>query len=138
MAVSESVNKETGKKFLIPGDIVEVLDQNPSGLWLVRRISRSVEIGFVLETILEKPKGYFHLTLFAMIYTLKNAQFVTNLQQTCTIAVPTTCQQDVFALIVPSLLTACYKVVELNRLVTSCSNNLLSSCNSAIDNLVAT
>jgi hypothetical protein len=76
-----------------------------------------------------------------------------NLQQTCSNAVPTTCQQDVFALLVPSLstqvvnglLTTCYKVVELNRLVTSCSNNyLLSSCNSTIcqqvvsDNLVAT
>ncbi len=60
VAVSESVDKETGKTFLIPGDIVEVLDRNPSGLWLVRRISRSVEIGFVLETILEEPKGYFH------------------------------------------------------------------------------
>ena len=41
--------------------------------------------------------------------------------------VPTTRQQDVFALLVPSLLTICYKVVELNRLVASCSNNLLSS-----------
>jgi hypothetical protein len=54
------------------------------------------------------------------------------------------CQQDVFALLVPSMLTTCYKVVELNRLVTSCSNNLLSSCNPttcqqvASDNLVAT
>jgi hypothetical protein len=51
-------------------------------------------------------------------YTRKNAQVVTNLQQTCSNAVPTTCQQDVFALLVPSLLTTCYKVVELNRLVT--------------------
>jgi hypothetical protein len=40
------------------------------------------------------------------------------------------------------LSTTCYKVVELNRLVTSCSNNLLPSCNSTIyqqvvrDNLV--
>jgi hypothetical protein len=56
----------------------------------------------------------------------------------------TTCRQDGFALLVPSLLTTCYKVVELNRLVISCSNNLLSSCNSNIsqqvvsDNLVAT
>jgi hypothetical protein len=72
----------------------------------------------------------------------KNAQVVTNLQQTCSNAVPTTCQQDVFALLVPSSLTSYYKVVELNRLVTSCSN--LSSCNSTIcqqvvrDNLVAT
>jgi hypothetical protein len=77
--------------------------------------------------------------------TRKNAQVVTNLQQTCSNAVPTACQQDVFALLVPSLLTTCYKVVELNRLVTSCSNNLLSSCNSTIsqqvhasDKLVAT
>jgi hypothetical protein len=46
--------------------------------------------------------------------------------------------------VVHGLLTTCYKVAELNRLVTSCSNNLLSSCNSTIcqqvvsDNLVAT
>ena len=46
--------------------------------------------------------------------------------------------------VVNGLLTTCYKVVELNRPVTSCSNNLLSSCNSTIcqqvgnDNLVAT
>ena len=46
--------------------------------------------------------------------------------------------------VVNGLLTTCYAVVELNRLVTSCSNNLLSSCNSTIcqqvvsDNLVAT
>jgi hypothetical protein len=78
------------------------------------------------------------------MYIRKNAQVVTNLQQTCSNAVPTTCQQDVFALLVPSLLTSCYKVVELNRLVTSCSDNLSSSCNSTIcrqfasDNLVAT
>ena len=56
MAVSESLNKETGKTFLNPGDIVEVLDRNPSGLWLVRRISRGVEIGFVLESVLEEAK----------------------------------------------------------------------------------
>jgi hypothetical protein len=31
-----------------------------------------------------------------------------------------------------ALLATCYKVVEFNRLVTSCSNNLLSSCNSTI------
>jgi hypothetical protein len=106
VAVSESVNKETGKKFLIPGDIVEVLDQNPSGLWLVRRISRSVEIGFVLETILEKPKGYFHLTLFAMIYTLKNAQFVTNLQQyhCCSNNLSTGCVRTDCSQLVDSLL----------------------------------
>ena len=46
-----------------------------------------------------------------MDYT-KNAQVVTNLQQTCSNAVPTTCQQDVFALLVPSLLTSCQRLVD--------------------------
>ena len=60
-------------------------------------------------------------------YTRKNAQVVAMLFQ----KLVNRCQQDVFALLVPSLLT-------------SCSNNLLSSCNSTIcqqlvsDNLVAT
>jgi hypothetical protein len=51
-------------------------------------------------------------------YTGKNAQVVTNLQQTCSNAVPTTCQQDVFALLVPSLLTSCRRLVD----------NLLQGC----------
>ena len=51
-------------------------------------------------------------------YTRKNAHVVTNLQQTCSNAVPTTCQQDVFALLVPSLLTSCQRLVE----------NLLQGC----------
>jgi hypothetical protein len=62
--------------------------------------------------------------------TRKNAQVVTNLQQTCSNAVPTTCQQDVFALLAPSLLTTCYKVVEFK-----CSTDLLQVVNG---NLVAT
>jgi hypothetical protein len=80
--------------------------------------------------------------IFVVRWASVLAQVVTNRQQTCSNAVPTTCQQDVFALLVPSLWTTCYKVVELNRLVTSCSNNSLSSCNSTIcqqvvsDNLV--
>jgi hypothetical protein len=40
---------------------------------------------------------------------------VTNLQQTCSNAVPTTCQQDVP--VRTACWQACYKVVELNRLV---------------------
>jgi hypothetical protein len=82
--------------------------------------------------------------LVELLYTRDNAQVVTSLQQTCSNAVPTTWQQDVSHCLFPALLTTCYKVVELNRLVTSCSNNLLSSCNSTIcqqvvsDNLVAT
>ena len=51
-------------------------------------------------------------------YTRKNTQVVTNLQQTCSNAVPTTCQQDVFALLVPSLLTSCERLVD----------NLLQGC----------
>jgi hypothetical protein len=48
----------------------------------------------------------------ACVYTRKNAQVVTNLQQTCSNAVLTTCQQDVFALLVPSLLTSCQRLVD--------------------------
>jgi hypothetical protein len=59
------------------------------------------------------------LACVAGVYLRKNAQVVTNLQQTCSNAVPTTSQQDVFVLLVPSLLTTCYKVVKLDRLVTS-------------------
>jgi hypothetical protein len=55
---------------------------------------------------------------FNRVYTRKNAQVVTNLQQTCSNAVPTTCQQDVFALLVPSLLTSCQRLVD----------NLLQGC----------
>jgi hypothetical protein len=52
------------------------------------------------------------------LYTRKNAQVVTNLQQTCSNAVPTTCQQDVFALLVPSLLTSCQRLVD--KLLQDC------------------
>jgi hypothetical protein len=47
-----------------------------------------------------------------LIYTRKNAPVVTNLQQTCSYAVPTTCQQDVFALLVPNLLTSCQRFID--------------------------
>lgn len=76
MAVSESVDKETGKKFLIPGDIVEVLDRNPSGLWLVRRISRSVEIGFVLDTILEEPKRYGYCGFIPYFFIRQDSKII--------------------------------------------------------------
>jgi hypothetical protein len=52
------------------------------------------------------------------IMTRKNAQVVTNLQKTFSNAVPTTCQQDVFALFVPSLMTRCQRLVD----------NLLQGC----------
>jgi hypothetical protein len=52
------------------------------------------------------------------MYTRKNAQIVTNLQQTCSNAVPTTCHRDMFALLVPSLLTNYQRIVD----------NLLQGC----------
>ena len=57
-----------------------------------------------------------------MTHVLKNAQVVTNLQQTCSNAVPTTCQQGVFALLVPNLLTSCQRLVE-NLLATRLLNS---------------
>ena len=42
-------------------------------------------------------------------YTRKNAQLVTNLQQTCSKLVGTSLLQDLSALLLPSLLTSCYK-----------------------------
>jgi hypothetical protein len=42
----------------------------------------------------------------------KNAQVVTNLQHTCSNAVPTTCQPDVFTLLVDKLSMACYKLFQ--------------------------
>ena len=67
-------------------------------------------------------------------YTRKNAQLVTNLQQTCSKSVATTCWQDVLALVVPSLLTrllqACSRLatslMNPTALLQVCSNNLLS------------
>jgi hypothetical protein len=81
--------------------------------------------------------------VWTCITHVKNAQVV--IQQTRSNAVPTThCLVPACWQVVNGLLTTCYKVVELNRLVASCSNNLLSSCNSTIcqpvvsDNLVTT
>jgi ABC-type uncharacterized transport system fused permease/ATPase subunit len=48
----------------------------------------------------------------AVVHTYKNAQVVTNLQQTCSNAVPTTFQQNVFALLLPSLLTSCQRLAD--------------------------
>ena len=49
--------------------------------------------------------------LWNVCYTRKNVQLVTNLQQTCSNVVSTICHQDVFALLVPSLLTSCQGVL---------------------------
>jgi hypothetical protein len=48
----------------------------------------------------------------SLFYTPKNAQLVTNLQQTCSNVVPTTCQQGVFALLVLNLLRSCQWLVD--------------------------
>jgi hypothetical protein len=61
-------------------------------------------ISLIVNTFVPKPSSY----------TRKNAQVVTNLQQTCSNAVPTTCQQDVFALLAPSLLGKNTSVLKLS------------------------
>jgi hypothetical protein len=64
-----------------------------------------------------KVETFLNFTQY-YLQTYKNTQVVTKLQQTCSNAVPTTCQQDVFALLVPSLLTSCPRLVD----------NLLQGC----------
>jgi hypothetical protein len=61
-----------------------------------------------------------HTVSFRNIYTRKNVQVVIyiNLQQTCNNAVPTTCQQDVFTQLVPSLWTSCQRLVD--KLLQGC------------------
>jgi hypothetical protein len=77
-----------------------------------------------------------------ILYTRKNAQVVTNLQQTCSNAVPTTCQQDVFALPVPSLLTRLLSSTDLLQVApTTCYRPAIQQFVNktvASDNLVAT
>ena len=79
----------------------------------------------------------------SQLHTYK--QMVTNLQQTCSNTVPTACQQDVFALLVPSLLTSCQRLVDkfATRLLSSTDLLQVVSYCPAIqqvvsDNLVAT
>ena len=89
-------------------------------MFLHGRTCTKRNLSHALVHVLIPPSSYTH------------AQVVTNLQQTCSNAVPTTCHQDMFAAcsqLVDKLSTACwqrYKVVELHRRVTSCSNNLSS------------
>jgi hypothetical protein len=67
--------------------------------------------------------------------TRKNAQVVTSRQRTCSSnKLSTGCVRTACSQFVDNLL---YKVVALNRLVTSCSKNVLSSCNSTICQQVA-
>jgi ABC-type uncharacterized transport system fused permease/ATPase subunit len=62
--------------------------------------------------IMSKTWGLGSIIHEAVVHTYKNAQVVTDLQQTCSNAVPTTCQQDVFALLLPSLLTTCQRLAD--------------------------
>jgi hypothetical protein len=72
-----------------------------------------------MQTMVALLSRVYCFIVFSPNYTRKNAQVViTNLQQTCSNAVPTTFQQDVFALLVPSLLTSCQRLVD----------NLLQDC----------
>ena len=53
-AIEDFFSEETGNKFLKKGDKVEVLDTSRPEFWLVRRVSRGSEIGFVRHTCLKK------------------------------------------------------------------------------------
>lgn len=53
-AIEDYYSEETGNKFLKKGDKVEVLDTSRPDFWLVRRVSRGSEIGFVRHTCLKK------------------------------------------------------------------------------------
>ena len=55
------------------------------------------------KNVTKKPTGK------TMVHAKKNAQLVTNLQQTCSKLVRISLLQDLFALVAPSLLTSCYK-----------------------------
>ena len=52
--IEDFYSEETGNKFLKKGDKVEVLDTSRPDFWLVRRVSRGSEIGFVRHTCLTK------------------------------------------------------------------------------------
>lgn len=55
-AIEDFYSEETGNKFLKKGDKVEVLDTSRPDFWLVRRVSRGSEIGFVRHTCLKKDE----------------------------------------------------------------------------------
>lgn len=55
-AIEDFYSEETGNKFLKKGDKVEVLDTSRPEFWLVRRVSRGSEIGFVRHTCLKKDE----------------------------------------------------------------------------------
>ena len=77
--------------------------------------------------MLQNVNRHRHLCLHE-VYTRKNAQLVTNLQHTCSKSAHSgllhqlVCWQDVPALVVPSLLTSCYKPVA-DSLYTSLMNS---------------
>ena len=53
-AIEDFYSEETGNQFLLAGDKVEVLDTSRPEFWLVRRVSRGGEIGFVRATCLKR------------------------------------------------------------------------------------
>lgn len=55
-AIEDFYSEETGNKFLKKSDKVEVLDTSRPDFWLVRRVSRGSEIGFVRHTCLKKDE----------------------------------------------------------------------------------
>lgn len=57
IATEDFKSEETGSMFLERGDKVEVLDTSRPEFWLVRRVSRGTEIGFVRANLLEKDQS---------------------------------------------------------------------------------
>jgi hypothetical protein len=71
-----------------------------------------------VDRLQRKKIVYVKSSYIICTHARKNAQVVANLLQTYSNTVPTTGQQDVFALLVPSLLTSCQRLVD----------NLLQGC----------
>jgi hypothetical protein len=101
------------------------------------RIFYLVLMWFYSKFFLPKMYIYAHdklnLTVFWK-YMRKNAQVVTNLQQTCSKSAPTTCQQDVFALPITAccdgLVATCWQTCSnlLTDMYQGCCDNAVASC----------
>jgi hypothetical protein len=108
--------------FGLGASLLWIVSQSPCIIYQDQKVCVTFSKGCILEwqpcsNLIKLQHCYNLLTSLLQaccehIFTRKNAQVVTNLQQTCSNAVPTACQQDVFALLVPSLLTSGQQLVD--------------------------
>ena len=100
-----------------------------------------ISFDFFSRNFLDSMNSHLHTKKSPVLHYQYKTFNTVNLQQTGTNAVPTICYQDVFAMLVPSLLTICHMVVARDLaylplsnfqscLVTRCIKNLLASSNS--------